>query len=189
MKFNPHLLVNFAAFQIGWFACVIGGANDLAMIGTLTVAAAVALHLYFAADPATELRLLAFVLVIGTIWDSLVVTSGLMSYPSGTFLAGIAPHWIIAMWVLFGTTLNVSMGWLKGRPVIAAVMGAAGGPLAYLTGFKLGGVEIPDLALGLAVQGVGWAVLMPLLTVLAAGFDGVSRTPLPAYSDSTGGGS
>lgn len=181
---KPNFIVNFAAFQIGWFACVLGGANDLALAGTLTVAAVVALHLYFSANPATELRLLAMIAVIGTAWDSLVVSSGVMSYPSGNFLSGFAPHWIIAMWVLFGTTLNVSMGWLKGRPVIAAVMGAIGGPAAYLTGFKLGGVVMPDLTLGLAVQGIGWAILMPLLTVLADAFNGVNPAQKPVYANS-----
>lgn len=183
MKAGPNFLVNFAAFQIGWFACVLGGANDLALAGTLTVAAIVALHLYLSSDPATELRLLTLIAVIGTAWDSLVVSSGVMSYPSGSFLAGFAPHWIIAMWVLFGTTLNVSMGWLKGRPIIAAIMGAVGGPLAYLTGYKLGGVAIPDLTLGLVVQGAGWAILMPLLTLLADAFNGVSMVKNPAYAN------
>lgn len=183
MKINPHLFVNFAAFQVGWFACVLGGANSLALAGTLTVIAVVALHLYLSSNPATELWLLGWIAVIGTTWDSLVVTSGVMSYPSGNFLPGFAPHWIIAMWVLFGTTLNVSMGWLKGRPIIAAIMGGVGGPLAYLTGYKLGGVAIPDLALGLVVQSIGWAILMPLLTMLASTLDGVSPAKAALLAD------
>ncbi len=183
MKLDARFLTNLAAFQIGWFACVLGGANALPLAGTMTVAVAVGLHLFVVRNPPLELLLVIAASAIGLVWDSLVVSLGLMSYPSGTFAEGFAPHWIIAMWALFATTLNVSMGWLKGRPVLAALLGGIGGPMAYLTGYKLGGVVIPDLWLGLIVQGIGWAVMMPLLTVLATRLNGVDAPLQPAYDD------
>jgi len=187
MKLDPRTLLNFIAFQIAWFACVLGGANDLALAGTLTVIAAVALHASIARRPGTELQLVLLVTLIGTVWDSLIVTLGLMSYPSGMFAAGIAPHWIIAMWALFATTLNISMSWMKGRAVAAALMGGIGGPLAYLAGHRLGGVEIAELSLALTVQGLGWAVIMPLLTTLASRFNGVDPEVAPARAGRSDG--
>ncbi len=182
MKLDARTLLNFIAFQLAWFACVLGGANDLALAGTLTVIAAVALHTSIAIRPRIELKLVLLVSLVGTVWDSLIVTLGLMSYPSGMFAAGLAPHWIIAMWALFATTLNISMSWMKGRPAAAAVMGGIGGPLAYLAGQRLGGVTIPELSLALTVQGLGWAVIMPLLTLLANRFNGIDPDPAPAYA-------
>lgn len=170
---KTHLLINFALFQFAWFACVLGGARDLPLAGTSTVALAVAVHLYLVKTARAELALIGAVALIGTAWDSIIVSTGLMSYPSGTFAEGLAPHWIIAMWVNFAITLNVSMNWLKGRPLVAAVFGGIGGPLAYLTGYKLGGVAIPDLWLALGIQGLGWAIILPLLLQLAERFDGV----------------
>ncbi len=187
MKNKAHWLVNFALFQAAWFACVLGGANDVPLVGTLAVGLAVAVHLTFCEDPVSELRLVGVVALLGVTWDSIIVSSGLMSYPSGNFLPGVAPHWIIAMWINFAVTLNVSMSWLKNRPLVAALLGGFGGPLAYLTGFKLGGVMIPELWLGLGVQGVGWAIIMPLLTLLADKFDGVCRT-VEIYPLSSAGG-
>lgn len=179
---KTHLLINFVLFQAAWFACVLGAAKGMPLAGTLAVAIAVVVHLMLSRRVAAELSLLAVVALIGATWDSIIVSTGLMSYPSGNFAPGVAPHWIIAMWVNFAATLNVSMHWLKGRPVIAALFGGIGGPLAYLTGYKLGGVAIPDLWLALAIQGLGWAALMPLLLILARRFDGVQ--PLPATGGS-----
>jgi hypothetical protein len=82
------------------------------------------------------------------------------------------------MWALFATTLNLSMSWLKGRPWLAAAFGAVGGPLAYVAGRKLGGVEMNEPALALLVQGLGWAVMMPLLLRLAARLNGFESRPV-----------
>jgi hypothetical protein len=172
MNATSRNLLNFVAFQLAWFACVLGGAHDRVAAGTLAVAAVVALHLAIAPQPGPEARLVAIVTAIGLAWDSLIVSLGLMSYPAGTFSPGVAPVWILAMWALFATTLNLSMGWLKGRPWLAVAFGAVGGPLAYLAGKKLGGVEMSEPALALLAQGLGWAVMMPLLLRLAARLNG-----------------
>ena len=95
-----------------------------------------------------------------------------MRYSVGVLLPGLAPYWIVAMWALFATTLNSSLGWLKGRPLLAALMGGFGGPLAYLAGHRLGGVEMADPVLALAAQGIGWAALMPLMTMIGARLNG-----------------
>ena len=173
-------LLNFVVFQVAWFACVLGGARDLELAGTLAVAAAVALHVALARRPAVAVTLVAVVATIGLLWDSLVVTLGLMSYPSGSPAPGLAPVWIVAMWALFATTLNLSLGWLQGRPVLAALLGAVGGPLAYFAGHRLGGIDLPDPALALLVQGLGWALLMPLLAWLATRLNGFEPVAAPS---------
>ena len=79
------------------------------------------------------------------------------------------------MWMLFATTLNVSLGWLKSRRYLAMAFGFFGGPLSYYTGAKLGGVVLVDRLPALAALAIGWAVLMPLLLALADRYDGVKR--------------
>ena len=137
---NARVWINFLTFQIAWFACVLGAAYGVPLVGTLTVLAAAGLHLALSETRRSELALLAVVTLIGAVWDSAIVAQGLMTYPSGTFAAGLAPHWIIAMWTLFATTLNVSMGWLKGRPLLAAVFGAVGGPVLTIIATRLDGL-------------------------------------------------
>jgi hypothetical protein len=170
------IITNFLVFQLGWLACVLGGANHLPWAGTGVAAAAVAWHLSQAAAPGRELALILIVGVWGAFWDSLLVASGLLVYPSGTLIAGTAPHWIVAMWLLFATTLNVSLRWLRQRAALAMLFGALGGPLAYYAGAQLGGVQMPHLFAALAALAVGWAVFMPLLIMLAQRLDGMQAT-------------
>jgi len=177
------IVLNLVAFQIGWLACVLGGARGLPLGGTGLVAVLIAIHLWRSTNPRRELILIATVGVLGAIWDSLLVMLGWLHYPSGTLIDGTAPHWIVAMWMLFATTLNVSLRWLRGRLLLATLLGAVGGPMAYFAGYRLGGVEFSQLWVGLTALGLGWAVLMPLLTVLAERFDGMQQpAPQTAYA-------
>ncbi len=173
---TPHFLINVVGLKIGWLACVLGGANAMPYLGVAAVAAIVGIHLFFSDDRKAEIKLIAIVAAIGLAWDSALTSAGLMVYPSGTVVSGLAPYWIIAMWVLFATALNVALAWLKGRPLVAAVFGGIGGVMAFYGGYKLGGVDIPNLPLGLAAQGLGWAVIMPVLAWLATRFNGVELT-------------
>jgi hypothetical protein len=79
--------------------------------------------------------------------------------------------------MLFATTLNVSLRWLRGRPLLGALLGAVGGPLAYLAGAKLGGIELLEPALALSALAAGWALLLPLLQRLATELDGFAGQP------------
>ena len=166
------LLINFTLFQLGWFACVLGGAWDIPWIGPLAVAAILAWHLLQADKPSHELKLIGIAVVLGTLWDSLLVVSGLLNYDSGMLVGFLAPYWIIAMWALFSSTLNVSLRWLKNRYTLAFLFGAIGGPLAYYAGFKLGAVDFSDMASALLALAVGWALLMPLLMQLSNRYNG-----------------
>ncbi|MDH3532287.1 MAG: DUF2878 domain-containing protein [Gammaproteobacteria bacterium] len=170
-------LLNVATAQIGWFGSVIGGAQQMPWIGPLIALVALTIHFYFARRPAQELLLIMSCAAIGAAFDSMLVASGWVQYYSGQFSEVMAPYWIISMWILFATTLNVSMRWLRGRWRMAAVFGLLGGPLAYLGGQKLGGIVLVNEGAALAALGIGWAVMMPVLLWLAENFDGMSEIP------------
>ena len=170
------MLLNIIAFQIGWFACVLGGAHGWPWLGVVVTAIVVALHLYRAPRPRTEAVLIGLSGLLGFAADSLLTGMGLLRFTSGQFHAHFAPYWMVAMWILFGTTLNVALGWLKPRLGLAALLGAAAGPLAYYGGAKLGGVSFDNpLASLLAVAGA-WTLAMPLLLVIASRWNGMVET-------------
>jgi hypothetical protein len=172
------IAINLIAFKIGWLASVLGGANGLPWLGTIVALGVVTLHLSRAIRPGAELRLVIAAGLLGATWDSLLATTGWLSYTSGTLFAGTAPYWIVAMWLAFSTTLNVSLTWLKGHLWLAAVVGAISGPLAFYAGHKLGAVQFENTAMALGALAGGWAVIMPLLVVLATRFDGYSERGL-----------
>jgi len=165
-------LINFATFQAGWFSCVLSASNGLPWLGLLVVSLIVALHLRTADHPSHELQLLVLCVVMGLVFDSLLVSSGWVRYPSGMLFSGIAPYWILAMWALFSTTLNYSMGWLKSSLLLASVMGAVFGPLSYLAGQRLGAIELVNFRSSMVALAVIWAVVMPVLVYAAGRFDG-----------------
>ena len=171
------LVANFLLFQFAWFASVLGAANGAPAAGPAAVALVLAFHLWFAARPTSELALIVACGAIGALFDSLLVTSGWVAYTSGMFAAGVAPYWIIAMWMSFATTLNVSMGWMHGKPLLAAAMGAVAGPLTYLAGAKLGGIVLVDQVAALAALASGWGAMMPMLLNIALKLDGTSAQP------------
>lgn len=160
-------LLNFVAFQTGWFACVLSASNGMPWLGLLVVGLIVALHVRSADHPSHELQLLFLCLGLGLVFDSLLVSSGWVTYPSGMMFHGIAPYWILAMWALFSTTLNLSMDWLKGSLLLASVMGAVIGPLSYLAGQRLGAIELLDPGSSLTALAFIWALAMPILTYAA----------------------
>ena len=167
-----NVLINFAAFQFGWFSSVIGAAQQMPWLGPLAFLVVLAIHLRQSSRPKSELGLVIACGVIGVFFDSLLVAAGWVTYPSGLFSELMAPYWIVTMWMLFGTTLNLSMGWMKGRPFLAAVLGAVGGPSSYYAGQKLGGIQFLEFFPAMIALAIGWAVFMPLLMRLAERLDG-----------------
>jgi len=175
------LLVNFMAFQLGWFSCVLAAAQGIPWLGPIVVAAVVVLHLRLSRKPSAELKLIAFAMLLGLVTDSLLLASGWLDYSAGFWLTSFAPFWIVSMWALFATTLNESMCWLHGRPVLAALMGAVGGPLSYLAGERLGAMTLNQPVQAIAALAVAWSLAMPLLNMMAAKLDRVSKRQLPPY--------
>jgi hypothetical protein len=180
-------LINFVAFQAGWFSCVLSAAAGVPLFGLLAVAIVVSLHLKLASRPQPELKLIVIAVLLGLVFDSLIVSNGWIRYPTGIFAAGIAPYWILGMWALFATTLNASMKWMKGKVVLASVMGAVFGPLSYVAGARLGGLEFVEYTTALIALAVIWAIAMPILVVLAGRFDGFG-TVAPAMGLRTADG-
>ena len=170
-----HMLINVAAFKIGWLSSVVGGAQQLPWLGPSVVLMAIMLHLFFSKRPSTELTLIVICGLMGAIFDSVLVAAGWVTYPSGLVSELLAPYWIVAMWMLFATTLNVSMKWLRTQPLLAAAIGLVAGPLSYLGGHKLGGMEFLNQTVALTALALGWAMIMPILMFMARRFDGVNN--------------
>ena len=183
------LLGNFLFFKAGWLSSVLGGANQMPWLGPMAVAIAVLAHLWFAKRPGAEVTLILVCALIGAFFDSVLVAAGFVSYSSGMFSDSAAPYWIIGMWVLFATTLNLSLSFLKGRLWLSALMGLVAGPMAYLGGAKLGGIVFVDQTAAIASLAIGWAIIMPSLMLLAERFNGVTPTETGETAESYGVGS
>lgn len=169
-------VINFILFQIGWFACVLGAAAQKPGIGVVIAGLVIGLHLWRAPQPRREIYLLLVAMVIGAAWDSLLVSLAWLEYPAGMLIPDTAPYWIVVLWALFATTLNVSLRWLKQRYLLAAVLGAIAGPLAYSAGAGFGALQFTDVNNAFMALAIGWAVFTPVLVAISSRMDGYSMS-------------
>ena len=173
-------LANFAVFEAAWFACILGVAHGRPAWGTAAVVAAIAWHVAICARPATELALVAILGAIGLAAESLVAAQGHVAYPAGQPVPWLAPYWMVALWGELGIALNVTLRWLKRRPLLALALGAVCGPMSFLGGVRLGGARFVDEPAALVTLACMWAALMPLVMWISDRFDGVAPPPCHA---------
>lgn len=167
-------LWNFIQFQVAWFAIVLSAAAEQPFLGVAVVVLFTVIHLIVATRPVAEGLFLLLVGLLGWLWESLLLGTGLIQYTATSGDELMAPLWIAALWLNFASTLNYSLAWLRGRTALAAVFGAVGGPLAFFAGEKLGAVSFTNSALILTIIAVGWMILTPLLVRAASvwGYNG-----------------
>ena len=165
MKFWASLI----GYQLVWFAAVIGAGHGSAWPGIVGMLLYAACQLAAARHYKADLSLMATAIVLGLVVDGGLIRSGLASYAAPWPSAMWAPAWILALWATFALTLTQSLRWLQTRLWVAAMLGAIGGPLAYLgasRGWQV--VSFADPAWrGLSWLGIGWALATPTLAWLA----------------------
>lgn len=161
------ILINLVLFKAGWLACVMLAAANRPALATLAVAAVVVIHLLRVAVPVKEALILLAAALLGLAWESFLLSTGLLQYPESSQSGAWAPHWIVAMWVLFATTINHGLAWVKRNWMLCAGMGLIGGPLAFWAGSRMGAVSFSDPVIALLAVGAGWSLLLPMLALIA----------------------
>ena len=165
----PHRLANFLAFQVAWFANVLGAANGRPWLGPLVVLAVLGVHLRHMPDPRFSARIIAVVGLIGVTVDSILGYVGILVYRDSLVAPWACPPWLITLWLALATTLGRSLSWLAGRPGLAAVLGGVFGPVSYYAGRELGALDFGGHpVIGLMTLSVVWAMLFPLLVRIAS---------------------
>lgn len=159
---------NLFSFYCGWFACVAAAAGGAPWLGPMTAAGLLAVHLLWGTRKAgREIVLLALVGAIGCAVETIQVALGLYAFRQGDPAPWPCPPWMVALWMLFASTLNSSLAWLARRRGLAALMGAFFGPVSYVAGARLGAIELaPDMRYSAAGIGAVWAVVMPTLLIV-----------------------
>lgn len=151
-------------FYAGWFATILGAGAGLGWIGPVAAVAIGTVHLALSGARAAEVRLLAIATTMGLVVDSALRWSGFVDYALAPRYPPLAPPWIIALWLLLATTIRPALGFLSGRPLLAAVLGAVGGAASYAAGARFHAVSFPrGYGPAMSALAVVWAVAMPLL--------------------------
>lgn len=144
-------------FQVGWFACILGAARGLAIIGVLFAAAWIVWHLTTVRRAGRELAFILLAAALGLALDSVMLSAGFLHVEPP---ARLAPSWLAALWAQFAVAVG-GLALFRGRLLLAGGAGAVGGPLAYLAGERLGAVRLGEG--GLVATIVEWGIAFPLV--------------------------
>jgi hypothetical protein len=121
----------------------------------------VGVHVALSVERSLEVRLVVLAAAVGAVVEMGQIAAGTYRFTSGTLTDALPPPWLLAMWGQCATTFRYSARSVITRPVRAALLGAAGGPLAFLAGERLGAVTLlPPLTYGLLRLSVSWAIAL-----------------------------
>ena len=151
------IIANALLFQIGWFACLLGGTSWWLLIPL----AVLVVHFTWVSSWRDEGKLVITVMLAGAALDCFLLQMRVFQLPGEPELI---PLWWLLAWALFATMLNHCLAWARKRWWLAAGTGALAGTFAYWMG-----AQLTELRLGLGtsttllVVALAWACLLPLL--------------------------
>ena len=155
------LVANAVWLQAGWWICVLGAERPWLL---LLVIAGVAVNLRLCPDVTAEFRALLRVTLAGCVLDSTLGALGVFGFDAWPL-----PLWLALLWLVLASGMRHSLAWAGRHWQIGALIGALGGPLAYVGGARVTQVALPlgTLETGLLLMPI-WALALPLLARLAA---------------------
>jgi hypothetical protein len=175
--------LSLIGYQLVWFAAVIGAGQGLAWPGIVAASVYAACQMAAVRHYKTDLSLMALAIVMGLLFDSGLIHAGFASYAAPWPSAAMAPAWILALWAAFSLTLTQSLAYLQTRLWAAALLGAVGGPLAYLgaaRGWHAVNFADPSWRALLCLS-IGWGLATPALAWFARRRSSATAPPSPIH--------
>jgi len=161
-------IANILFFKGVWFGSLFGAGTGRPWLGLILLCGFAGWHFAHSRHREADVWLLGAAALTGFLLDTLFLQLGVLDYAAPLPSTQLAPFWIVVMWMNFALTLNVSMRWLQGRYALSALLGAVGGPLAYIAGVELDAAAWGmDTTNALVVIAAAWALAVPTLSGLA----------------------
>lgn len=178
LKPDMRFWANLVGYQLVWFAIVISASRGQPWLGIASAMAFVALQFWYSPHRGADARTLVAAFTFGFLLDGALAATGWLRYTT-PLVSLPAPIWILALWMAFAMTLNHSMAFLRGRPMLAALLGGVGGPMAYLgaaRGFDAIAFAMPAWR-AISLLAVGWAIGLASLAVLTQRWTSKNESP------------
>ncbi len=159
---------NYAGAAAGWWACILGAAAGNPWLGPVVVSAYLGFHLSWSKQKQHDAIFILLAGLVGLGVETIKKITGLIIYQADIPGGLLPPFWMLAMWLLFASTLTASLGWLRGRYLLSFALGAVFGPLSYLAGEGLGAISLPHPPLiSITALSIIWALALPTLAWMA----------------------
>ncbi|WP_372653544.1 DUF2878 domain-containing protein [Alcanivorax borkumensis] len=161
------VIVNFLAFQLLWPAAVLGASLGWAMLAWCVLLAMLITQVALTGRWRNDGVLVVAGAALCVVMEPLWLLTDVLEYRNWPH-RWWAPHWVWALWMGFAVSFRYSLGWLCGRPVLAALFGAVGGVFSVTMGMRFGAASAPQGWVLLAViYAIGWAIAVPILAQVA----------------------
>ncbi|RDL45426.1 DUF2878 domain-containing protein [Marinomonas piezotolerans] len=146
-------LINAAAFQVLWFACVLGG-DDW---GVAALILYLLFHHYYFVTRSTEWYLILLFIALGIAIDGALIFGGWISMPPSIWPLPIPPPWLLGLWAGVGSLFFHCLRWGQRYPWILSSMAAISAPGSYVLGADLAQVSLAEPMLEtLVLMGFIW---------------------------------
>lgn len=165
MKLPWSKILNALGYQAVWFGTLLSASLGHFWLGFLSSVIFAAIMLGFGGKAKADTRIVTIGLILGITIDSLFAASGWIQYSLPWAAVGLAPLWIMALWLSFSFTLNHSMEFLRHNYLMAGLFGLLGGPLAYWCADRLFNVIEygTDVSLVMSGLALAWACVIPAI--------------------------
>jgi len=154
-------IANWILTQALWFICVLGGDLYAAVAGICYWF----IYVTYIGNLQREWPSIIIIVSSGFIIDTLLSSFGLIQFNTNMLI----PLWLLVMWSGFATLFHHGLGWLLAKPVLAAVLGAITGPLAYFAGatLSMSQINVP-LTVFISVYAVLWSLYIPIFLFISS---------------------
>lgn len=154
------MVADFVGFQILWWACILGGAHQVFYPSIIAFVGYVAVHVLFITKRPPRWQGMILLGVSGVLADTLLIQSGILTYPGAGAGFMLTPLWIVILWLGLGFSAQASLSWLMGRPILAFALFGISGAMSYRAGIGFEAASMPISAeIGYPMIGLCFGVI------------------------------
>jgi hypothetical protein len=163
-----RLIVDIVGFQSTWWACALGAGVGRWEPGVAVGALVAAGQLASSGQPTALLATIGVAAIMAIVAESALTAAGLVSYAAQWPVAGLAPAWLVVLWVVFATCIPATDRLLGQNGLLkAALLGAVVAPPTYWAGESFGALSFAgQLWQPLAALAVVWAIATPVMLAI-----------------------
>ena len=163
----PFSLVNGAFYSLSWFMIIDLGAKGSFFFPLCIFFLNYCLQLFLFAKWDQKSLLMSpilsvYAVLLGLIQETILIGFDLLKYPNEGLLA---PFWLLSLYPLFALTLNSSLRFVNRSLPLSFILGGLGALVSYISGEKIGGVEIVS-TLTYQIVFFSWGLYLMILVFL-----------------------
>lgn len=156
---KKKIFLTLLGFQLTWLSCVFGEYYNFPFAGVIVGSLYLLIFFYYNDFSFRAFKICIIFSLIGYLFDTFLAFSEIFIIKSNVMF-GYLPLWLLFLWPSFTTLFVDILVFLKGRPVIAFLMGSTLAPPSYYFGIVLGIAYTNSLLLAIIIMVFFWGLFL-----------------------------